>query len=445
MKSNRILKTALEELAVSVAQQSEAPSDGEQQMAPTDMPPTGVQVPVPTEREQELEGEVIALNDELDTVEMQTISTNSDSVSKDLTEAVQAAEALESLALNSYAVASAGKASHVSNGFLLMAVNGRLESARYPKLGAALESALVTADPNDAARSIGDRAKEIAMRMYRSILEFFKKIGAWFSNTLGKLLDRFGTLATRAEALNKPEVLEKFKGKTVIDNEGLIASLGMVNNNGLNDYINFFKYYGVALAALSSNGVTDAVKRVATSSNKQEMDQTIVAFTGVLTREMFPEGGGVGADGISESKSPAFIGSTQFVYRVEGPSPTGKLDVKISLNRPEAVTGVTSVDGLDYARVTELLKLISGLKDNVTRAKSCMSNLEQFANSSLKSAIERADKEVGEGVQSSVSASLNNFMALTNALVVNFTPLLLTAGAQNADRFLLCVRHAKPA
>ena len=177
-KRNSFITHALEELQSEAVAGSETPAaSAAPATSETNMDTTGDAVAELMEKNTDLSNDNAELQSESFDNDVDAIETTSDSVSEDLTEAVQATVALENLADLCYLTLKSGQANAAAVAGLAFGLEQITNSLNMPSSVAALESETLSLDgPKEQVAAIGKAAEEKSESIFKRIIESIKRI-----------------------------------------------------------------------------------------------------------------------------------------------------------------------------------------------------------------------------------------------------------------------------
>lgn len=443
---NPILRAALEELSqVDAAQQEPV----EQEPSTADVTATNV---VNQDTVAELQDQVEALQDQQYEGDINDISKNSEEVQDDLEEIVSTASALEELADMAFAAYQSGTATKMFNGLLSLGVEQQCHRIQMPCVIAALEAEKPdVSDARDVSKSIGERAKAAAAKIYESILNFFKKIKDWAVQFFKGVMEMFNPLKKQAEELTGQ--LKDLPAGGQIENEAFIKSLGLTQPNAQKDFEDYAKFVTTAYATLAGGGLMDAIGAFAGAQTASEADGYMTSFLHAMNDKLFTVTGATGSRQVVETlmHSPKLIGGAQITYHFdpanESNSSTinhdkvlGNHRVKISMDKVETVTPA-KIAVPDQQGARNMLQLISKWPDDVKRVSDAVDKLEAKVKSSINSNNGTITSDQNEETATR-NIIIRNFMATVNQLILVLVPMLSRQNIQVSRKYIAYVKQS---
>lgn len=246
-KRSPFIIAALEELQQEAGQEGPA-SDAAQQVSAGEPAVTQTNIDSSTdavaelmEKNTTLSTENSELQEECFDNDVETIDSTSDSVNKDLEEAVAAGVALEELAhICELAVKTRQANTAAVAGYAMALEQLSLRAGLSGRTPALEADELVAAGPQGQVTAIGEAAKDKSKTILERLVASIKKIIGWIVNVVKSLAQKFAGLGDKAEkALS---LLEQIDGNATIDDKAFIQSLRLVRNAG--DANAQFRRYG---------------------------------------------------------------------------------------------------------------------------------------------------------------------------------------------------------
>lgn len=447
MKINKFLTGALEELQQQTAGVQQAPQPA---IAETDVNDDTDAVAALMEKNSELQDTNATLESESFDNDVSTIETNSDSVNKDLSEAVKAGAALEGLV---HIIDLA-----IRNNQVTMAANAGFAHAleQYSEFGgvsspmAALEAeALQLEGPADQAKSIGDAAKDKAAEIGKRLLDGLKRLMGWAWNLVRSLFARTEALSKRAKELVGQ--LDSIDESKTIDAGPFIASLRLVEGGG--DPNKQFKEYGEmsakAVYGFFNNSFTNAydsaINELKNSTVHPDMHRPkvtlkLIEIIKALMGALYPENGTASDIGgvpekisdrdLTVALTKPCIGGLQLALAAtldnEGTKEGWFCKSGPAKNQP-AIDAPASIPVVDKRMARDYLGLIQHwMKDQ----KILEDNVKVYQSVAF----------TGKFVYS--SAVLNQFLSVITAIMTGCLPYMLRLNIQNSANFIAYVERS---
>lgn len=443
-KRNQFLIGALEEMSQTAGVQT-APQPAFTQ---TNVDDDTDAVAVLMEKNNELENSNATLEGENFDNDVTTIQTTSDSVGKDLDEAVQAGVALEQLA---YIIDLA-----IKNDQVTPAANAGFAHAleQYSAFGGlknpmpALEAEALQLDgPKDQAESIGETAKNKAAEISKKLLEGLKRLMGWAWNLVRSMFARTEALAKKAKELVGQ--LDSIDESKTIDAGPFIASLRLVEGGG--DPNKQFKEYGEmsakAVYGFFNNSFTNAYDSAITelkNSNPDGKDRSrvtvkLIEIIKTLMSALYPENGTSGDIGgvpekisdrdLTVALTKPCIGGLQLAVAAtldnQGTKENWFCKSGPAKNQP-AIDTPASIPVVDKRMARDYLGLIQQwMRDQ----KILEENVRVYQSVAF----------TGKFVYSSV---LNQFLSVITAIMTGCLPYMLRLNIQNSANFIAYVERS---
>lgn len=243
MKRNQFIAAALEELqqeiatgdqtAIAVATPTDTPADstGAPQVTETNIDQSVDAVAALMQKNTELATENVELQSETFDNDVDAIQSVSDSVHRDLDEAVQAGVALEQLAHIAQLTVKSGQANAASVAGLAFALEQISINVGMKSSTAALEdNTLRLEGPKAQAEAVGKAAEEKAKSIFERLIEGIKRIVGWILNVMRQMFSSFSLLTNRIKKASAE--LNQIEESNTIDSLPFIASLRLVEGGG---------------------------------------------------------------------------------------------------------------------------------------------------------------------------------------------------------------------
>lgn len=445
-KRNQFLIGALEEMSQTAGVQT-APQPAFTQ---TNVDDDTDAVAVLMEKNNELENSNATLEGENFDNDVTTIQTTSDSVGKDLDEAVQAGVALEQLA---YIIDLA-----IRNDQVTPAANAGFAHAleQYSAFGGlknpmpALEAEALQLDgPKDQAGSIGNAVKTKAMEIGKKLLEGLKRLMGWAWNLVRSMFARTEALSKKAKELIGQ--LDSIDESKTIDAGPFIASLRLVEGGG--DPNKQFKEYGEmsakAVYGFFNNSFTNAyesaINELQNSGAQAESDRPkvtlkLIEIIKTLMSALYPENGNAGDIGgvpekisdrdLTVALTKPCIGGLQLAVAAtldnQGTKENWFCKSGPAKNQP-AIDTPTSIPVVDKRMARDYLGLIQQwMRDQ----KTLEGNVRIYQSVAF----------TGKFIYS--SQVLHQFLSVITAIMTGCLPYMLRLNIQNSANFIAYVERS---
>lgn len=310
MKRNAFLTAALEELEKGkpvTNDEGKDVSDVATTGASKDPTTTNVEVDAGTDAVAELMEKNSELTDSKATLESETfdndldaIQTVSDSVNKDLDEAVAAGVALEQLAYLTELSVKTNQANAASNAGYFLALEQICARADMHNVVAALEEAAPQLEgPKAQAESIGKVAIEKSKEIIKKLIEGIKRIAGWVLNIVRTLFARSKQLADKAHALLSQ--IDSIDESKTIEGTAFISSLRLVEGGGdpnkqFTEYgqmatKTLYGFFGNSFGHSIINALDELKSADAEEGSRSRVTAKLVEIIKVLMSMIYPENG----------------------------------------------------------------------------------------------------------------------------------------------------------
>lgn len=421
---NSILQAALEELQASGVSEESPPTDSTSVVASTDVEPVDAVAA--------LQDKIEDLEDKTNAVQADAIVANGQQVQADLDEVANAAVALENLGNLALATGHAGQATVGFNASIALGIESICTSLSFPSIVAALEAeqpdASAPGKENEAAKSLGERAKDTAKTLAASMIAFLKKIKDWFIAFLGRLSE--GLLGTAKIAKDLHNKLGPLKDGVEIKDEAFIKSLGLVSDNADADFKAYGMFSAKVYAMLTNKNMLDGVVRIASATSADEVNNSTQAFFQIMSKSVFTTAAGVEDPNVAYSAaSPRLIGGVQYVIETKKFA-VNSSNCKITVDTSEDLKTPASIHGPKTSDAREFLNLIVHWSDDAPK---------------LKDSLNALDKATGlvSGNDISFSAgAARAFMTIVTQLVTVLSPSVVNQNTKVARKYIAYCKKA---
>jgi hypothetical protein len=309
MKRNAFLIAALEELSKDTPvtnDEGKDVSDVATTGASKDPTTTNVEVDAGTDAVAELMEKNSELADSKATLESETfdndldaIQTVSDSVNKDLDEAVAAGVALEQLAYLTELSIKTNQANTASNAGYFFALEQICARVDMHNVVAALEEAVPQLEgPKAQAESIGKVALEKSKEIIKKLIEGIKRIAGWVLNIVRTLFARAKQLADKAHALlGQIDAIDESK---TIEGTAFISSLRLVEGGDPNKQFTeygqmatktLYGFFGNSFGHSIINALDELKSADVEEGSRSRVTAKLVDIIKVLMSLIYPENG----------------------------------------------------------------------------------------------------------------------------------------------------------